>query len=232
MDMHRREELRDLEEDMGYIFERPELLDQALTHKSHANEAGSGVPDNERLEFLGDAILDLAVSRFLYDVSPFLSEGEMSKVRASLVREDSLERIAHTFSLGKYLRLGRGEELTGGRFKPSILANAFEALAAAIYLDGGFDLAFAFVENIFHPGIAVMGTGALDRDYKTRVQEVCQARYGRAPVYRLIGESGPDHVKLFEVEIWIGTRKLGRGRGRSKKEAEQRAAEDALGILE
>jgi len=232
MDMHRREELRGLEEDIGYLFEMPSLLDQALTHKSWANEAGSGAVDNERLEFLGDAVLDVVVSRLLYSASPPLSEGEMSKIRAFLVKEESLERIAQSFALGKYLRLGRGEELTGGRGKPSILADALEALIAAIYLDGGFHMAFAFVEGILGSAVAEAGTGGMDRDYKTRLQELCQARYGRAPGYRLTGESGPDHDKEFEVEIWLGSRHLGRGRGRSKKEAEQRAAEDALGMLE
>jgi ribonuclease-3 len=232
MDMHRREELRDLEEDVGYLFERPSLLDQALTHKSYANEAGSDATDNERLEFLGDAVLDLVVSRLLYNASPPLSEGEMSKVRAFMVKEESLERIAQSFALGKYLRLGRGEELTGGRGKPSILADAFEALIAAIYLDGGFHMAFAFIEGIFGSAVAQPGSGAVDRDYKTRLQELCQARYGRVPGYHLIRETGPDHDKEFEVEILLGSRHLGRGRGRSKKEAEQRAAEDALEILE
>lgn len=231
MDMHRRETLRDLEEDLGYLFENPALLDQALTHKSYANEAGPGLADNERLEFLGDAVVDLVVSHLLHQVVPPLSEGEMSKVRAYLVKEDSLERIALTFDLGHYLLLGKGEEQTGGREKPSILADAFEALVAAVYLDGGLDMAFPFVEGIFRPVIAEASTGAMDRDYKTRLQEFCQARYGRAPGYRLVAESGPDHDKTFEVEISVGNRPLGRGRGRSKKEAEQRAAQDALEIL-
>jgi ribonuclease-3 len=231
MDIHRREVLRDLEEDIGYLFETPALLDQALTHRSHANESGPGVLDNERLEFLGDAVLDLAVSQILHEVVPPLTEGEMSKVRAYLVKEESLQRIAQSFELGSYLRLGKGEEQTGGRDKASILADPFEALVAAIYLDGGFDMVFPFVERIFRPVIADAGTGVIDRDYKTRLQEFCQARYGRAPAYRLIADSGPDHDKVFEVEIWVGNRPLGRGRGRSKKEAEQRAAEDALDLL-
>jgi len=232
MDMRRREELRDLEEHMGYLFEKTDLLDEALTHKSYANEAGVPVPDNERLEFLGDAVLDLTVSHLLYEFRPPLSEGEMSKVRAYLVKEESLMRVAEAFDLGGHLRLGKGEEQTGGRSKPSILADAFEALLAAIYLDGGFELAYRFAEGIFRPVILETGTGALDKDYKTRLQEFCQSRYGKAPGYRLVGESGPDHDKVFEVEILVGTRSLGRGRGRSKKEAEQRAAQDALELLE
>ncbi len=231
MDIHRRETLRDLEEDIGYLFENPDLLDLALTHKSYANEEGRGAGDNERLEFLGDAVLELAVSSLLYEVRPPLSEGEMSKVRAFLVKEDSLARVAAGFDLGRYLLLGRGEDRTGGRDKPSILASAFEAVVAAISLDGGYDLAYRFVEGIFQSVLAEAGSDALDRDYKTRLQEYCQGRYGKAPVYRLVGESGPDHDKTFEVEIVLGNRHLGRGRGRSKKEAEQRAAQDALGLL-
>ncbi len=231
MDMERREALRDLEEVMGYLFENPSLLDQALTHKSYANEHGPEARDNERLEYLGDAVLDLVVSRLLYDLIPPLSEGKMSKIRAFLVSEPSLERVARTLGLGPLIRLGRGEEQTGGREKASILSGAFEALVAAIYLDGGFDLAFQFVEALFRPILEQEGTGVLERDYKTRLQEYCQARYGRTPVYRLVREWGPDHDKTFEVEIRLGNRTLGRGRGRNKKEAEQRAAQDALELL-
>lgn len=231
MDMKRREALRDLEEDLGYLFEDPNLLDRALTHKSFANETGPGVEDNERLEFLGDAVLDLAVSRLLFEYRPVLTEGEMSKIRAHLVKEESLGQIARSFSLGAFVRLGRGEEQTGGRDKASILADTFEALVAAIFLDGGFDLAYPFAESIFRAVLAEAGPEAADRDYKTRLQEFCQARYGRAPTYKLVGESGPDHDKLFEVEILAGKRVLARGRGHSKKEAEQRAAQDALEIL-
>lgn len=230
MDMSRRENLRDLEEDLGYLFENVALLDTAVTHKSYANETAQGLEDNERLEFLGDAVLDLVVSRLLYDARPTLSEGEMSKMRSQLVKEESLGQVARSFSLGDFLRLGRGEEQTGGRDKASILANAFEALVAAIYLDGGFDLAFQFVEAIFRPSLAKTRPEA-DSDFKTRLQEFAQARYGKTPTYRLVGESGPDHDKLFEVEILVGKRQLARGKGRSKKEAEQRAAQDALEIL-
>lgn len=231
MDMTRREMLRDLEEDLGYLFEDPGLLDRALTHKSYANETGPGVEDNERLEFLGDAVLDLAVSRLLYDFDPPLREGEMSKIRAHLVKEESLGQMARSFSLGRFLRLGRGEEQTGGREKASILADTFEALVAAIFLDGGFDLAYQFAENLFGAVLAETGPAAGDRDYKTRLQEFCQARYGKAPNYRLVAESGPDHDKIFEVEILAGRRVLARGKGHSKKEAEQHAAQDALEIL-
>lgn len=231
MEMRRREELRDLEEDLGYLFEDVTLLDAALTHKSYANEAGGTVPDNQRLEFLGDAVLGLVVSNLLYEVQPALSEGEMSKIRAYLVREESLREIARSFQLGSRLRLGRGEDQTGGRDKASILADAFEALVAAIHVDGGFDLAYRFVEGIFRPVIEEAGTEPIRRDYKTRLQEYCQARYGKTPSYRVVSDSGPDHAKVFEVEILAGKSVLARGRGRSKKEAEQRAAQDALELL-
>lgn len=231
MDMSRRETLRDLEEAIGYLFEDVSLLDEALAHKSYANEAGPEVPHNERLEFLGDAVLALVVSDLLFSLRPMLTEGEMSRIRAYLVKEESLEQVARNFNLGGYLRLGRGEEQSGGRDKASIVADAFEAVVAAIYLDGGFDLAYGFVEGIFRPVITETGTDAIERDSKTRLQEFCQARYGKAPTYRPVSDSGPDHDKVFEVEIVVGKRVLARGRGKSKKEAEQRAAQDALEIL-
>lgn len=231
MNIRRRELLRDLEENIGYLFENSDRLDQALTHKSFANEAGAGVQDNERLEFLGDAALDLAVSQLLYEVNPKLSEGEMSKIRAYLVKEESLHKLARSFNLGRYLLLGKGEKKSGGMEKPSILADALEALIAAIYIDGGFHMAFHFIEGIFRPIIAEGGSDAMDRDYKTKLQELCQTKYGKAPTYKLVSQSGPDHEKIFEVEILIGNRTFSRARGRSKKEAEQNAAQDALEIL-
>src|SRR5512138_575230 len=150
MDIHRREELRSLEEDLGYLFEQPELLLRALVHKSYANEAGGG-EDNERLEFLGDSILGLCVARLLYEVKPPMAEGDMSRVRAYLVKEETLAQLARAIDLGSHIRLGKGEEQSGGSDKPSILADAFEALVGAIYFDGGYDLAFRFVESIYRP---------------------------------------------------------------------------------
>ncbi|TAL18290.1 ribonuclease III [bacterium] len=232
VDIHRRELLRSLEEDLGYIFEKPQLLEQALMHKSFANETGEKIIHNERMEFLGDSVLGISVTRLLYDIDPPLSEGDMSRIRAYLVKEETLAQIARTLNLGEHLRLGRGEAQSGGADKPSILSNAFEALVGAIYLDGGFELAFSFIESIYGPVIEDEGPDAIRCDYKTRLQEYCQARYKKTPVYKSLGSSGPDHDKVFTVEILLGTRSLAKGTGHSKKEAEQMAARHALAILE
>lgn len=232
MDINRREELRTLEEDLGYLFERADLLDQAMVHKSYANEADVPVHHNERLEFVGDSVLGLCVAHLLYDFEPGLSEGDMSRIRAYLVKEETLAMLARSLDLGDHIRLGKGELASGGLDKPSILADAFEALVGAIYMDGGFDLAFMFVESIYSPVIGEAGTTVISRDYKTRLQEYCQARYKRAPAYKHIEATGPDHDKHFLVEVHLGGRTLSTGRGRSKKEAEQDAAQHALELLE
>lgn len=232
VDIKRRELLRTLEEELGYIFEQPLLLEEALMHKSYANEAGHPVLHNERLEFLGDAVLGVCVSRLLFEVEPPFSEGDMSRIRAYLVKEETLAHIARTLDIGDHLRLGKGESQSGGADKPSILADAFEALVGAIYLDGGYELAFSFVESIYSPVIEDAGANVIRRDYKTRLQEICQARYKKAPTYKALGSSGPDHDQIFSVEIFLGARSLAKGMGRSKKEAEQNAASHALDLLE
>ena len=232
MDMQRREALRTLEEDLGYIFEQPSLLDQAMIHKSFANEADTPVEHNERLEFIGDSVLGLCVAHLLYDFEPSLNEGDMSRIRAYLVKEETLAMLARSLDLGDHLKLGKGELVSGGMEKPSILADSFEALVGSIYLDGGFDLAFMFVESIYSPVIDEAGTTVISRDYKTRLQEYCQARYKRAPSYKHLEATGPDHDRQFLVEAHLGGRTLARGRGRSKKEAEQDAAQHALELLE
>jgi ribonuclease III len=233
IDIHRREALRTLEEDLGYLFEKPDLLDLALVHKSFANETGGDSTDNERLEFLGDSVLGLSVARLLFDLQPPMTEGDMSRVRAYLVKEETLAQVARSLDIGCHLRLGKGEEQSGGSEKPSILADAFEALVGAIYLDGGFELAYRFVESIYKPVIDRAGTDTvISRDYKTRLQEFCQARYRRAPTYRHLEASGPDHDRSFMVEVWLGNRSIAKGRGRSKKEAEQDAAQHSLELLE
>jgi ribonuclease-3 len=187
--------------------------------------------DNERLEFLGDAVLSLAISDLLMRGSPDLPEGELSKARAALVNEAGLARVSDELNLGQWIFLGRGEEQAGGRQKRSLLSNAFEALLGAIYLDGGFLSAFAVAEHLFAPFLAVAAATA-GRDYKSRLQEVSQAKLQLAPTYTVISQQGPDHDKTFEVAILLGDKEYGRARGKSKKEAQQNAAELALRVLE
>jgi ribonuclease-3 len=201
---------------------------QALTHSSFVNEnSAAGVQDNERLEFLGDAVLDLAVSHLLMQSLPGAREGELSRLRAAVVREEVLAQAARTARLGELLRLGRGEERSGGREKPSLLADALEAVVGAVYVGGGYAAALALVERLLGGAIAGAAAGALE-DHKTRLQELAQARFRETPLYRVTSEKGPEHDKTFEVEVVVGGEVRGRGRGRNKKEAEQAAAGEAL----
>ncbi|MBU3935793.1 ribonuclease III [Patescibacteria group bacterium] len=223
--------LKELEASLGYCFEDMGLLDNALTHRSFVNENNSlSCKDNERLEFLGDAVLELTVSDMLMKKFPDDAEGELSKLRASVVNEQPLAGLARRFRIGEFLLLGRGEEASGGRMKPSLLANAFESLIAAMYLDGGFDRAAAFTRMLFEPLIEA-GTAAVYRDYKTAAQEICQALFQELPRYAIIEETGPDHDKRFETSLIIGERIIATGTGRNKKEAEQQAAKMALETL-
>jgi ribonuclease-3 len=211
---------------IGYVFGRPDLLRQALTHKSYVNETrDAGSEDNERLEFLGDAVLALVISDYLAASLPGSPEGELSQQKARLVSEPSLARAARRLDLGHLLRLGRGEEMTQGREKPSILADALEALIAAIYLDGGLEEARAFTLRVFAPEL---GGQQVQGDYKTRLQEWCQKHGEGLPRYATVGETGPDHQKTFEVDVLIQGAVAGTGIGRTKKEAEQMAARRAL----
>ncbi|WP_248344386.1 ribonuclease III [Anaeromyxobacter paludicola] len=204
----------------------------ALTHKSYVNEhRGEGLADNERLEFLGDAVIDLAVSHRLMERFPGAQEGELSKIRASLVDEAALAGIARTLGLGELLRLGRGEELTGGREKASLLADAMEAVVASLYLQGGLALVLEVVDRFLGEAFERAAAGTLDRDWKTQLQEQAQSRLRASPRYRVVGERGPDHSKIFEVELELKGEVLGRGEGRSKKDAEQAAARGALEAL-
>src|SRR5512138_1932641 len=204
----------------------------ALTHKSFVNEhRGEGLLDNERLEFLGDAVIDLAVSHRLMERFPEAREGELSKIRAAVVDEAGLSRMARELDLGALLRLGRGEELTGGRQKSSLLADAMEAVVAALYLGGGLDPVLALIDRFLGDAFARAAAGTLDRDYKTQLQELAQSRMRAAPRYRVVAEHGPDHSKTFDVELDIGGESVGRGSGRSKKDAEQAAAKLALDVL-
>ncbi|WP_447977819.1 ribonuclease III [Candidatus Nitrospira bockiana] len=217
---------------VGYVFRDPALLDEALTHKSHVNEVKPKQgKHNERLEFLGDAALTLVVSERLVEMFPDSTEGELSKFKARLVSEPLLAGAARRLDLGALLRLGRGEELTQGREKPSLLANALEALVAAVYLDGGLEAARRFILRVLEQEFQELqshGGPALLQDYKTRFQEWCQKRYDTLPHYRLVKEVGPDHQKTFEVHLVVNGDVLGVGVGRSKKEAEQMAARQAL----
>jgi ribonuclease-3 len=219
-------ELSRLERDIGYSFSSPELLQVALTHPSAAVGSDSHY---ERLEFLGDAVLDLAIADLLMRQFPGAKEGPLSKLRASIVNARTLALKAQAIDLGSLLRLGKGEEKSGGREKTSILAAAFEAVIGAIYTDGGLDPARIVVEQLFSNDI---GGPAAERDYKTELQEVSYRRFRTQPVYELIAAEGPDHAKRFTTRIRIGGRELGTGEGGSKKQSEQAAAREALETLD
>jgi len=223
-------ELKQVAKRLGHAFARLELLEQALTHKSYANEAppADGVLHNERLEFLGDAVLSLVVGEQLMVAHPEFHEGELSRMRAALVNGEELANCGRQLELGLALRLGRGEERSGGREKASILADAFEAVLAAAYLDGGLDAARRIVQASLGDRISGGLTDDPGLDPKSRLQEVLQAAGQAPPDYFLMEASGPDHDLRFQVEVRQEDRVIGRGRGRSKKAAEQAAARDAL----
>jgi ribonuclease III len=218
---------------LGYSFRKTDLLREALTHKSYLNELRTSeknrpAQDNERLEFLGDAVLDLAISEHLIHLYPLSTEGDLSKMKARIVSEVTLARVARRLGVGDFLLLGKGEERTRGREKPSILADGLEALIAAVYQDGGFETARTVILKIFEEEIHGLDRRREDIDYKTELQECCQRDFDILPTYRVLRESGPDHQKLFEVKLTIKDEVYGIGRGRSKKEAEQQAAKEAL----
>ena len=217
---------------ISYLFKNPEILQESLTHKSYANEnPDQNLKDNERLEFLGDSVLSLSISSFLIINFPNLSEGDLSRFKSIIVSEPALSRIASSLDIGQYLLLGRGEEHTGGRKKESLLANALEAIIAAIYLDGGFYPADEFIKLNFSEELTVIVKQGISVDYKTDLQEYCQAKALTLPVYRVLKEIGPDHKKIFEIELIIDGEVYGAGSGKNKKEAEQKAAKEALNIL-
>ena len=222
--------MKALEENLKYSFKNKKLLINALTHSSYANEARDGISSNERLEFLGDSVLSIIVSEYIYKKFCNLPEGELTKIRAALVCEKSLCAFSRELELGKYLRLGHGEEKGGGRERDSILADAFEAVLAAIFLDGGFEKAKAHVmrfitDELKHTEAEVF------KDYKTALQEIIQRNPEESVTYILTGESGPDHDKLFTVEVKLNSNTIGRGSGRNKKQAEQAAAKEALQLM-
>lgn len=219
----------ELERALGYGFRDPNLLTLALTHRSYANE--QGLPDhNERLEFLGDAVLNLAVGHDLMLRFPDRPEGVLSKARASVVNEQVLSQAARSLGLGEYLLLGKGEERGNGRDKDSVLADAYEAVIGAIFMDAGYEPAAAAVRRHFDAVLEHLQPGD-EKDYKTRLQEVTQRQEQGVPQYHLAAERGPDHRKTFEVELYLGERLLGQGQGKSKKEAEQMAAREALAVV-
>lgn len=217
-----------LERRIGFRYRDPALARQALTHKSWTNEhREAALGDNERLEFLGDAVLDLAVSERLMRDFPDAPEGLLSKLRASMVDERSLSAVARAIDLGSLLRLGRGEEASGGRQKPSLLADAFEAVVASVYLQGGLPAVSRLVDRLFSETFSRAAAGSVDRDYKTKLQEEAQRRHLALPVYRVVEERGPDHEKTFVVEVEVGGATF-RAEGRAKKLAEQIGAREAL----
>ncbi len=222
-------DLEELEGCLDYHFKNPALLQQAITHKSYLNEAREkSQKDNERFEFLGDAVLDLVISQDLLLNYPDTPEGELSKMKARIVSETALAKVARRLEIGRFLLLGRGEEMTQGRAKPSLLANALEAILAAIYLDGGLESAGQVIQKIFKDDIAALLKTEAFTDYKTELQELCQRDYEILPTYTVLSESGPDHQKTFEVQLSIKGNVYGKGIGHSKKEAEQQAAREAL----
>ncbi len=230
------DDLSPLQERINYRFQDLGLLEHALTHRSKAHEdASGGVIDNESLEFLGDAVLGFVIADMLFQRFPTHSEGYKSKIKASIVSTASLARLAASIDLGRYLLLGRGEEKTGGRHKQAILADCFEALIAAIYLDGGVDAGRAFIVSIFGPLITSGGDQVAEAsftdDWKSALQEWLQANGRGLPVYQLASAEGPDHRKRFDVEVLVEGVAVGRAQGRAKKQAEQAAAKEALAAL-
>jgi ribonuclease III len=235
-EMVRMEEVRDLsrlEERLGYRFGEAAILDRALTHRSRANEDATGSTiDNESLEFLGDAVLGFLMADLLFQDFPQFDEGQKSKIKASLVSTATLATLARRLNLGEHLSLGRGEEKTGGRKKSALLADSYEAVIAAIYLDGGIDAARAFVVREFADDLEdVRSPEFWGRDYKSALQELVQSRDLALPEYTVAAESGPDHRKLFQVEVRVRGELVGAARGPSKKAAEQEAARKAIDRL-
>ncbi len=214
-----------LENIIGYQFKNPKLLLTALTHTSYANESRTPVQHNERLEFLGDSVLQLVSADHLFHAYADRPEGDLTRTRASLVSEDALFQFAQEIDLGQHLRLGKGEERCGGRTRPSVVSDAFEALIAALYLDGGMEVAKNFILPFITEGKHA------EADYKTRLQEVVQANPEEKLRYVLEGETGPDHDKRFVVGVYLNSNRVAKGEGRSKKAAEQHAAREALKLM-
>ena len=219
--------MKELERKIGYEFNNPELLKNALTHSSYANEnRNEGMSSNERLEFLGDSVLGFVTAKHLYSMQPELPEGKMTRLRAEHVCEHSLYGVAQDLELGNYLRMGHGEERNGGRQRPSILADAVEAVIAAMFIDGGIEPPEKFIKSMILSPESIEAHHA--SDYKTELQELVQRKPGQTLVYIPAGESGPDHDKVFAAKVSLNGTVIGEGSGRTKKEAEQMAARAAL----
>ena len=223
--------MKTLETKLGYQFQNPKLLDHALTHSSYANEHHLGsISSNERLEFLGDSVLGMIVADHLYRTFPDLPEGDLTRIRANLVCEGSLVLVAKEWDLGRYLKLGKGENACGGRSRPSILADAVEAVLAAVFLDGGLEHDRDIIQRFLLDRMEQVNRAS--RDHKTYLQELVQRKSGQVLSYELIGESGPDHNKTFQMQVLLNGKPIGQGTGHSKKEAEQAAANAAIERLE
>ncbi len=221
------EDIKELERSLDYQFKNKNLIIEALTHKSYKKPY-----NNERLEFLGDAVIDLIVGEYLFKKFPNVDEGELSKLRASLVNEKGLEKLAKKLNLGKYIFISLAEENNKGREKASLLSNAFEAVMGAIYLEVGLGKVKEIVLKLLEEVYPKIDLKTIFKDYKTTLQELTQAHFGTIPDYILVGSFGPDHKKEFEIEVSVKERKLATARGKSKKDAQQKAAQKALEILQ
>jgi len=221
------EKIQSLLNYLEWNYQDLNLYQEALTHSSYAHEKAEDNKHNERLEFLGDAVLELIVSDYLYNHFSHFPEGKLTKLRSDLVCEESLSRIAYQLKIGDYLRLGKGEATGGGGTRPSLLADAIEALIGALYLDVGFNRCYDKVIKLISPVMVSLENGSLRNDYKTLLQEYVQSQYGITPEYFMVGESGPDHQKIFMANVLLHGKVLGKGSGKSKKEAQQEAAREA-----
>ena len=225
--------MQELERKLNYAFRNPALLQEALNHSSYANEhRAAHLHSNERLEFLGDSVLGFVTAEFLFQRHPEAPEGELTRIRAALVCEQSLYEVAQRLDLGQYLKLGRGEEAGGGRERTSILADAVEAVFAAVYLDGGMDAARALIHRCLLDAQRESVVEERRRDYKTALQELVQRQADQTLTYRMVDEQGPDHAKTFRAEVLLNGEAIGSGSGHSKKEAEQAAARAAMEAMD
>ena len=222
------DDLSSLENSLGYTFKKKSRLKEALTHKSYAHEKSRDASFNERVEFLGDAVLELIISEYLFISYPVYTEADLSRIKAYAVQESTLAQISKELDIGAYLLLGKGEEMTGGRKKASLLADAFEAILAAIYLDGGYKKAKEFTLGLLSCKIDELAETNFIFDFKTKLQEVAQAQFGVLPKYVIHKEEGPEHKKTFEVKVFVKDNFLGSGKGKTKKAAAQKAAEKGL----